>query len=216
MLGISKDSTYPSLRASPLGERGNQQARNPDTVDCHEASASRNDKRQRRIRHSTRLIASLTLAMTQDYHFVLFSCHCERVQRAWQSTVCEARIMKIPRRSIASLTLAMTMARICSKTQRQQNSSESCDIPQIKTSRRPRRAVPQDCIAGSGTIPLGRLGNSLANTTAKAKGFCDFHYRFENCGLRRAFFLPYFLRSTVRESRVSKPSGLRIARKARS
>ena len=32
--------------ASEQRERGNQQARNPDTVDCHEASASRNDKRQ--------------------------------------------------------------------------------------------------------------------------------------------------------------------------
>ncbi|MDE7195399.1 MAG: hypothetical protein K2N69_00070, partial [Helicobacter sp.] len=47
-----------------------------------------------------------------------FYCHCERVQRAWQSTVCEARVMKILCRSIASLTLAMTIARICSKTQR--------------------------------------------------------------------------------------------------
>ncbi|MDE6045021.1 MAG: hypothetical protein K2F85_05850, partial [Helicobacter sp.] len=37
-------------------------------VDCFEASASRNDKRQRRIKHSTRLIATLTFAMTQDYH----------------------------------------------------------------------------------------------------------------------------------------------------
>ena len=32
-----------SLRASPLGERGNQQAKNPDTVDCHEASTSTQD-----------------------------------------------------------------------------------------------------------------------------------------------------------------------------
>ena len=34
-----------SLRASTTCERGKQQARNPDTVDCHEAKASRNDDR---------------------------------------------------------------------------------------------------------------------------------------------------------------------------
>ncbi|MDE7195663.1 MAG: hypothetical protein K2N69_01425 [Helicobacter sp.] len=33
--------------ASEHSERGNQRARNPDTVDCHEASASRNDTRTR-------------------------------------------------------------------------------------------------------------------------------------------------------------------------
>ncbi|MDE7447589.1 MAG: hypothetical protein K2M51_00860, partial [Helicobacter sp.] len=38
---------YLSLRASPSGERGNQQAKNPNTFDCHEAKASRNDPIER-------------------------------------------------------------------------------------------------------------------------------------------------------------------------
>ena len=40
--------------------------------------------------------------------------------------------------------------------------------------------------------------------------------RLENWKLRRAFFLPYFLRSTTRESRVRKPSFLRIGRRSGS
>ena len=41
-LEILQEATYLSLRAS-VRTRGNQQARNLDTVDCHEAKASRND-----------------------------------------------------------------------------------------------------------------------------------------------------------------------------
>jgi hypothetical protein len=40
--------------------------------------------------------------------------------------------------------------------------------------------------------------------------------RFENWKLRRAFFLPYFLRSTTRGSRVKKPSFLRTDRRSGS
>ncbi len=41
----------------------------------------------------------------------------------------------------------------------------------------------------------------------------DKYQRFENWKLRRALGRPYFLRSTVRGSRVRKPPGLRAARK---
>ena len=41
-------------------------------------------------------------------------------------------------------------------------------------------------------------------------------YRFENWKLRRAFFLPYFLRSTTRGSRVRKPSFLSAGRSSGS
>ena len=42
MLSVSETSLF--VIASERRERGKQQARNPDTVDCHEAKASRNDK----------------------------------------------------------------------------------------------------------------------------------------------------------------------------
>ncbi|MDE7255598.1 MAG: hypothetical protein K2N54_05405 [Helicobacter sp.] len=44
------------------------------------------------------------------YHKIIFSCHCERAVRAWQSTSNESQ-KRIPTRLIASLTLAMTIAR---------------------------------------------------------------------------------------------------------
>ena len=40
--------------------------------------------------------------------------------------------------------------------------------------------------------------------------------RLENWNERRAFFLPYFLRSTTRGSRVKKPSFLRMGRSSGS
>ena len=62
-LAMTQNSTY-KISIVIASERGNQQAKNPDTVACHETSAFHNDKRQRRIRHSTRLLAMLALAMT--------------------------------------------------------------------------------------------------------------------------------------------------------
>src|SRR5580693_7988697 len=44
----------------------------------------------------------------------------------------------------------------------------------------------------------------------------DGDYRFENWKLRRALALPYFLRSTTRESRVTKPPRLRTLRSSGS
>ena len=52
------------------------------TVDCHEASASRNDKRQRRIKHSTRLIASLTLATTENSTYKISKHEARKISKA--------------------------------------------------------------------------------------------------------------------------------------
>ena len=42
------------------------------------------------------------LAMTENGACKIFHCHCERAARAWQPTVCKARIMGILCRLIAS------------------------------------------------------------------------------------------------------------------
>ena len=52
------------------------------TVDCHKASASRNDKRQRRIKHSTRLIASLTLATTENSTYKISKHEARKISKA--------------------------------------------------------------------------------------------------------------------------------------
>ena len=46
---------------------------------------------------------------------------------------------------------------------------------------------------------------SMSLASSEAKAMIDVDQRFENWNERRAFALPYFLRSTTRESRVRKP-----------
>jgi len=64
-----------------------------------------------------------------------------------------------------------------------------------------------------------RRGRSAVNASVRCAGMTlrgPGYYRFENWKLRRAFALPYFLRSTTRGSRVRKPPRLSTARKSGS
>ena len=81
----------------------------------------------------------------------------------------------------------------------------------------PTHTPPIRCL-GSGcrvSLPDHNPQTKRAARAALPRSDRNFAYRFENWKLRRAFFLPYFLRSTTRGSRVRKPSFLSAGRKLR-
>ena len=84
----------------------------------------------------------------------------------------------------------------------------------------PRNLVhkaPSDGMCGStDEMKLGftyqELDDFLLGTGTPCEKTMEKIQRLENCGRRRAFFKPYFLRSTARASRVRKPAFLRSER----
>src|SRR3546814_17765959 len=64
--------------------------------------------------------------------------------------------------------------------------------------------------------PTYEKGAPTRDALRKPGRVCWKAYRFENWKLRRAFALPYFLRSTTRGSRVRKPAPFSAGRRGGS
>ena len=67
MFRFAQYDKIPRVIASEQRKRGNQRAMNPDTVDCHEAKASRNDTIEHHCKRSKTVDCfGQALAMTQQ------------------------------------------------------------------------------------------------------------------------------------------------------